>query len=339
MSKSTEFLSVQPPSGEPSGGLAIASSRQSAEVQSAIVVAKRFPRDEIAALGNIKRACERPRLAKDATYAFKRGSGLVEGPSIRLAEAIAQAWGNVSFGFTELERKSGPICGESLVEAQAWDLQNNVRRNMTFTVRHWRDTQQGGYALKDERDIYELCANQASRRVRACILAIIPGDIVDEALEVVERTISKDEGGKPLADRVRDMVIAFNTLGVTQEMIEGRLQHPIGATLEAELGQLRKIYTSIKDGIGKRDEFFSPHAKPVKETGAVIEAETAAQPAEIRLQFMDNLKEAGITVKKAMEVMVSLHLAEKSHRSLEQVSDASIGKVMGNWDEFVEAAK
>lgn len=335
--KKTELLTE---TSEPiGGGLAIAQTRQMGEVQASMVMAKKFPRDEVIALANIRRACERPRLATSATYAFKKGSSVIDGPSIRLAEAIAQSWGNLTFGFTELERKSGLPCGESLIEAFAWDLQSNTRRSMTFTVRHWQDTSSGGFACKDERAIYELCANQAARRVRACILAVIPGDIVDEALEVVEKTLANENNGKPIKDRVRDMVIAFGDLGVSQEMIEARIQHPVASIQEGELRSLGKIYTSIKDGIGKRDDFFTGSAKPTtRKEAPVIDAVETTPATDPRDEFVQRIGEANISWKTALATLVKLNLAESSAKKIDQVDASSISKVLSNWSEFVEEA-
>ena len=157
-----------------SGALADAqSSRDVAEIQGMLILAKRFPRDQKAAVDRILITCARPSLAEKATYQYARGGTDITGPSIRLAEAIAQNWGNMLFGITELSRGTG----QSECLAYAWDLETLVRSEKKFIVRHIRDTKGGGYALKDERDIYELIANMGARRQRACILAVIPGDV------------------------------------------------------------------------------------------------------------------------------------------------------------------
>jgi ribosomal protein S27AE len=231
-------------------------SRQVSEVQVALVIAKRFPRDEITSLSKLKRSCQRPKLAAMATYAYKKGDSTIDGPSIRLAEAAAQAWGNIDHGWIELDRRMAERCGESSVMAYAWDLENNTRKVLVFTVRHWRDTKKGGYALKDERDIYELCANQAARRIRSCILSIIPGDIIDEALDECEKTLKHENKGKPIADRARDMMIAFDGIGINREQIEARLQKKAEAITEPELRQLQKVFVAIRDGIGKAGDYF-----------------------------------------------------------------------------------
>ena len=67
----------------------VASTQALAEVQAAMVVAKRFPRDETAAYSAIMTACKRPSLAEQAMYSYPRGGQKVTGPSIRLAETMA----------------------------------------------------------------------------------------------------------------------------------------------------------------------------------------------------------------------------------------------------------
>ena len=81
-------------------------SRQAQEVQAAMIVAKKFPRDEYEATERIKRACQRTTLAEQAIYSYPRGGQNVTGPSIRLAEAMAQCWGNLDYGIIELDQKN-----------------------------------------------------------------------------------------------------------------------------------------------------------------------------------------------------------------------------------------
>ena len=80
----------------------IATTKAAQEVQAAMVVAKRFPRDVVTAERRIIDACKRPGLAQSSMYTYPRGGTQITGPSIRLAEAMAQNWGNVDFGIIEL---------------------------------------------------------------------------------------------------------------------------------------------------------------------------------------------------------------------------------------------
>lgn len=227
-------------------------SRQMQEVQGQIVMAKKFPRDEVAASRRIMTACQRKKLAESAEYEYARGNSKVTGPSIRLAEALAQNWGNMDFGFVELERKAG----ESVVMAQAWDLETNTRQTRTFTVKHFRDTKGGGYALTSDRDINELVSNQAARRVRACILGIIPSDVVEEAIEQCHKTLlGKDD--TPLIDRIKKCAqIAEKEYQIPQESLEKYIGCKAEAFSINDLIRLNRAFNSIKDGMAKREEIF-----------------------------------------------------------------------------------
>src|ERR1700722_13195497 len=96
------FLQAQPMTDE--NMIQVEESRAISEVQAALVIAKRFPRDVNQAYSNIMSACERPLLAEKARYAYPKGGQNVTGASIRLMESIAQAWGNVDFGYKEMVR-------------------------------------------------------------------------------------------------------------------------------------------------------------------------------------------------------------------------------------------
>lgn len=225
--------------------------RAVADIQSAMVMAKRFPRDQLAAMDRILQACTRPSLADGALYSYARSGSDITGPSIRLAEMLAQNWGNVEFGIRELSQTNG----ESSVEAFAFDLETNTRQVKVFQVPHVRHTRAGSKRLEDPRDVYELVANQGARRLRACILGIIPGDVVDAAVKQCEVTLHTNADVTP--ERVKSMLQAFkDNYGVTQDMIQKRIQRRIDAMTPALMVQLKKIYQSLKDGMSSPGDWF-----------------------------------------------------------------------------------
>lgn len=251
--------------------------REVAEVQAAMVIAQRFPRDEKAAMDRILTACTRPSLADAAVYQYSRGGSDVTGPSIRLAEELARGWGNIVCGITELSRYAG--ASECL--AYAWDLQTNFRDEKRFQVRHWRDTKKGGYAAKDERDIYEIIANQGARRKRACILAVIPGDVIEAAVKQCDVTLNTKAAVTD--ESLTKLVEAFERYGVTREHIEARMQRRLDAMTPALLVQFRKIYNSLKDGMSQPTDWFEIEAAAPPETDpSVPEQGTESVKAKLR---------------------------------------------------------
>ena len=224
--------------------------RAIAEVQAAMVVARTNPRDQQAAMDRILVACQRPGLASQAVYQYARGGTDITGPSIRLAEAVALAWGNLQFGIRELEQANG----ESTVQAYAWDVETNTRREMTFQVPHVRYTKRGAKALNDPRDIYEMVANQGARRLRACILSVVPGDVIEAAVEQCEETMKAKVDTSPEA--IQKVLRAFEALGVSKAQIEARIQRRIESITPAQYMSLGKIRASIKDGMSTVQDWF-----------------------------------------------------------------------------------
>lgn len=278
-------------------GSSMAVLRQGQEVQAALVIAKQFPRDVGRIIESIKVMCARPKLAEVALYEYSRGGVPITGPSIRLAEAIAQNYGNLEFGFREINRDIGNDgVGFSEIMAYCWDMQSNTRRTLNFRVRHWRDTRKGGYALTDERDIYELMANMAQRRVRACIIAVVPGDIFDEAIAQSEDTMKQTADTSP--ENLKRIIAVFAEYGVKQSQIEERIQRKLEAITPAQVVQLKKIYSSLKDGMSKPEDWFKPaevarsatsepidpfkgQSKPQEQNKPPFETETKPEPETI----------------------------------------------------------
>ena len=244
------------------------SSRAVAEVQAALFIARTNPRDQKRAMDRILNACCRPSLAESAIYAYARGGSSITGPSIRLAEAVAQQWGNMQFGIRELSNQGG----KSEVQAFAWDVETNTRREITFTVPHVRHTKKGSYKLEDPRDIYELVANQGARRLRACILAVVPGDVVEAAVNQCQITLQSHTD--VTAEGIKKLIEAFEPMGVTKTQIEKFCQCRAEAIKPAQIVRLRSIYTSLRDGMSSPSDWFEPD-----ETQAPAVIEAKAEPS------------------------------------------------------------
>jgi hypothetical protein len=249
--------------GSRAGGalLTAEAQRAIAEVQAALIMAHMNPRDERASMDRILKECMRPGLAEEATYEYARGGNRITGPSIRLGETALRCWGNMEAGVKELTR----VNGVSECMAYAWDYQNNVREVRTFTVRHWRDTQQGGYALKDERDIYEMVANYGARRKRAAIIALIPGDVWTAALAQVEETNKTNFEVTP--ENIGKMLERFAAFAVTKPMLEKYVQRSLESMPPAMMARLRNIYNSLRDQMSTPADWFeveqgAPESKP-----------------------------------------------------------------------------
>lgn len=233
-----------------SGGQSVEEQRAIAEVKAMLTAAAYMPRNIKAAIRSFAVTCERKTFAEKATYEFSRGGTVITGPSIRFAEALALQWGNIDYGWRVIEMRKA----SSVILCHAWDTQSNVRRVVQFENPH-RRTGKNSAILTDPRDIYENDANQAMRRLRACLLGLLPADIVEEGLEICEKTLKASFDGTP--ETIKKLADAFlDQFGVTQSQIEARIQRHIGAMTAGNYVSLRNIFASLRDGMSTPETWF-----------------------------------------------------------------------------------
>ena len=231
------------------------SSRALAEVLAATKIAEFKPRDLNRAEGYIKHITSKRSFAEKAEYSYPRGGTNVIGPSIRLAEELCKCYGNIQYGINEINKTAS----ETLYEVFCWDIENNIRVSRRFTQEHARfKKEKGGKKVKelltDSRDVYEIVANHAARRLRAVILEVLPGWLVDEAIEMCRKTLQGDK--TPIADRIGKILTMFEEVGVTKEMIEQKLGKEIDKIIVTDVQNLGLIYNSISTGMANVGDHF-----------------------------------------------------------------------------------
>lgn len=281
----------------------IESQRVIAEVKASVAAAKYFPRDEMLARKRVLEACRNPKLAERALWKMPRGAGEISGPSIRLAETIARCWGNLDFGLIE----HGQYGNRSQVETFCWDKETNNRKRILFDVPHIRFSNSAGEnqaVLKDPAKIYEVVSAAGQRRVRDCIIASVPNDLVEDAIAVVlaTRAAASTDVGK-LA--VLLLEVFAREFAIPPAQIEAHFGKSQTQLAEAELQELRDIYTALKDGMAKPSDYFQA-ATAQSAAAALIEkpavkpaAKPEAKPAAVKPVPTPGVNTAATSVQKA----------------------------------------
>ncbi len=213
-----------------------------------VATARRYPRS-IATF--IRRATEMatltPDIAASCVYALPRGGKTIEGPSARLAEIVASAWGNlrIQAGATDNDDRYITARGE------AWDVESNVA--IGFEVRR-RITNRKGDTYDD--DMITVTGNAAaSIALRNAVFKAVPSSFWKPIYQDCRRVIAGD--AKTFASRRDDMLKAFMVAGVTPE----RLCAGIGLkgvqdiTLD-HIVTLRGVFNAIKEGETTIEEAF-----------------------------------------------------------------------------------
>lgn len=239
--------------------MAVAAQARAA-IEARYIMALKRPRDPDAVRVKLMKECTRPSFAAVARYRKPIGAG-IEGPSIRFAEAAIRCMTNifpeVSTVFDD-ERKR-------IVRVAVTDLEVNVTYTRDVTVNKVveRSKVKDGQRVLDERlnaqgkkvflveatedDLLNKEGALVSKALRTLALRIIPGDLIDECMTEVKKTLHDRAAKDPDAER-KALVDAFASLKVFPDDLLGYLGHGLDKLVPAEVVELRAIYASIRDG-------------------------------------------------------------------------------------------
>ena len=170
-------------------------------IEAAVVLSRKFPRNQQAAYGGIIQACKRHSFAEGAAYKFPRGKTEVKGPSIYLARECARCWGNIRYGNEVVRMDDDAI----KIRAWAWDMETNtyIAAEDEFKKLIYRKNKEGvgSWIVPDERDLRELVNRRGAITLRNCLLQLIPKDYIEDALKQATQTLQGKAQQSPTAWR------------------------------------------------------------------------------------------------------------------------------------------
>lgn len=210
------------------------------EVDIQVATARRFSRD----VKQFKREATAQALASTSVaetcfFALPRGGKVITGPSIRLAEIMAGAWGNL-----RCETRVVAV-GERMLTAQgiAWDLERNVLMRAEVQA---RITDKRGRRYND--DMIVMAGNAAcSKALRNAIFRVIPRAYVEALCEMAQRKAAEANGESGKAGE--QWVAYFEQLGVPRGAILTTLGKAKVEDIDADdLTTLRGLRTAISEG-------------------------------------------------------------------------------------------
>jgi hypothetical protein len=186
-------------------------------------------------------------VAESCIYSVPRDGKMITGPSVRLAEICASAYGNLHVGGRVVEEEEKEI----VAQGGAWDLEKNLR--VTVESRR-RITNKAGRRYSD--DMVVTTGNAAvSIALRNAILRVIPRAYVDTIYAKVRLVAVGD--AKTLVARRTEIVARLAKLGVTADRVLARLgkQGPDDVGVD-DLEVLIGLGTAIKNNEMTIDDAF-----------------------------------------------------------------------------------
>lgn len=188
-----------------------------------------------------------PRKDKDGTKKEIRGA------SIRLAEIVANAWGNIHFATRIVENDGRHITAEGL----AWDLENNVKAIMQnkVSIRFGEKEGKGGYTANN--DMQTVLSNAASAKaVRNAIFKVVPKALVDI---VLKKAISYAIGDqRTISNKVTELFDKLTKMGIEkQRILDYYGRKSLADVTSEDYISLIGVGTAIKEGHIKVEDLFT----------------------------------------------------------------------------------
>lgn len=244
------------------------------EVDIQIATAKQYPRDLQATLNKIATyATLDQETAEECFYVLRRkGAGgqetIIEGLSVRMAEIIAGAWGNL--------RVATRIIGNDgrMITAQAvcHDLESNLA--VSKEVKR-RITDRNGRTFSEDMQV--VTGNAAAAiAFRNAVLAVIPKAVTKKVITEVKRVALGQS--IDLEQSRQNLMAYFNRIGVTREQLFFYLGVKTSEAIDKQMiFELRATATAIKEGTTSVEEAF---VKPYQQYLLQKEAEKNADTAQ-----------------------------------------------------------
>lgn len=243
------------------------------EIDMQISTAKQYPRQISEVLNKIRTySTEDTETAEDCFYVLRRGGSTIEGISVRMAEIIASAWGNL--------RVQTRIVGNDGKTITAQGVCHDLETNTAVSVEVKRRITDK-YGKTYNEDMQVVTDNAASAiAYRNAVLKVVPKAVVKKVIAEA-RQVALGQS-LDLETRRQNMIQYFAKLGVTEAQLLEYLDIKKPEEIDKEkVFQLRATANAIKEGTTTVEEsFLQPIEAKRQEAKAKKKAEEAKRKAE-----------------------------------------------------------
>ena len=245
------------------------------EVDMQIATAKQYPRDLSRVLNHIATyATMDVETASECFYVLRRngsnGDSAIEGLSVRMAEIIAGAWGNLRVQTRIIGNDGKTITAQGVCH----DLETNVA--VSVEVKR-RITDKYGKTYSEDMQV--VTGNAASAiAFRNAVLKVVPKAVTKKVISEVKQVALGQ--AIDLETSRQNCLANFAKAGVTANMIFALFEISKIEEIDKNiLFELKGLWNAIKEGSTSIQEAF---VKPVEERSQAVEAKKKAEEAKAK---------------------------------------------------------
>ena len=260
-----------------------------AEIDIQISTAKQYPRDINAVLNKIETyATMDKETAEECFYVLRRedkqgNQNIIEGLSVRMAEIIAGAWGNLRVQARIIGNDGRQITAQAVCH----DLETNVA--VSKEVKRSILTKKG-HTFSEEMQV--VTGNAASSiAFRNAVLAVIPKAVTKKVINHV-KLVSLGQAIDLETSR-KNCLTNLAKAGVNEKMVLFYLGKNSVADIDQEaIFVLRGTWNAIKEGTASVQEcFIKPYMDHQTQVAAELAAKASAEPTPTEADPKDNISQ------------------------------------------------
>lgn len=261
------------------------------EIDMQIATAKRYPRDINQALSRIEELTTLDEeTAFDCFYVLRRGNKRIEGISVRFAEVIADAWGNL--------RAQARIIGNDGKTITAQGICHDLETNFAVSVEvKRRITDKNGVTYSEDMQV--ITGNAACAiAFRNAVLKVVPKAatkrITDNIRRVAANRIEAEIEKQGLTNSpLKNCLEYFDENGVNLQTLLSYLGIKRIKDITGEMiVELRGLIAAIREGTTTFAETFTYPAEEAKQSQQVIaKAKAIKEKAALAMKHAEELKE------------------------------------------------
>lgn len=290
------------------------------EVDMQIATAKQYPRHLPTVLNAILTlATMDMETAEDCFYVLRRrgegGSSTIEGLSVRMAEIIAGAWGNLRIQSRIIGNDGKTITAQGVCH----DLETNVA--VSVEVKR-RITDKYGKTYSEDMQV--VTGNAASAiAYRNAVLKVVPKAVTKKVIAEVKKVALGQQ--IDLETSRQRMVEYFAKMGVDEKLLLEYLELKKREEIDMErVFELRSLANAIKEGTTTVEEAFM---KPIEEKRQAATAKQKAQEAREKAAAAANRQARTVATPKAEKPA-----KQKAQEAQPDVEDVTAEEIPANVD-------
>lgn len=252
------------------------------EIDTQIATAHRFPRNvEKAKQKMLEYAAMDKETAYNCFYHLERKgkdehgnsvTNVIEGLSVRMAEIVAIAWGNL--------RVQNRIIGNDGKTITAQGICHDLESNLAISVEVKRSIW-GKYGTYTQ-DMQVVTGNAASSiALRNAVLKVVPQVVIADVIEQVKKKSLEQINSIGIAESWKNCVHAFQAFKVNENMLLVYLNKTAEKITSDDILKLGGVYNAIKEGTTSAAEVFT---LPKEQNKIAAQAQSKAEAAKAKAE-------------------------------------------------------